>query len=208
MSKTFFYWTMVLLLVAISLPLKAQDQEAEEEEGYRIRFQFSPLGGMLAKSDFSVEGLGEIYYDSNYIAGARMALFFSQKVGIEGTVIYNRVTAFLTPQEDTAPEKANYSALLYQVNIIYDLGELDIVPFITGGIGRIKFQPPSESHFPISQSNTTINLGGGVKYFMSEWFGFRVDFRTHFFRLQDEKGGFSPFMNNLLEISGGIVLSF
>jgi len=206
--RKIFCWTTVLLLVAFSLPLEAQGKDWEKEEGYRIKFQFSPLGGALAKSNFSVEGMGEVYYKSNYVVGARMALFLTHKMGIEGTVAYNRASALFTPQDGDVQEGVDYSALLYQVNIIYDLGELQLVPFITVGVGQIRFQPPTESHFPISQLNTTFNLGGGVKYFMSEGFGFRVDFRTHFFRLQDEDRTVSPFLNNLLEISGGIVLSF
>ncbi len=206
--RKIFCWATVLLLMALSLPLEAQEEKGEEEEGYKIRFQFSPMGGALMKSDFSVEGLGQVLYKSNYIVGARMALFLSRKVGVEGTVVYNKASALLIPPDGEDGEGADYSALHYQVNIIYDLGELEVVPFITMGIGRIRFQLEDESQFPISQDNTTFNLGGGVKYFMSERFGFRVDFRTHFFRLQDEEGGVSPFFNNLLEISGGIVLSF
>jgi len=205
--RKIFCWITVLLLVALSLPLEAW-QEEWEEEGYRIKFQFSPLGGALLKSNFTIEGMGEVYYKSNYMTGARMALFLTHKVGIEGTVAYNRASAIFTPQDGTDQQGANYSALLYQVNIIYNLGALELIPFVTGGIGQIRFQPSAESHFPISQLNTIFNLGGGVKYFMSERFGFRVDFRTHFFRLQDEERGISPFLNNLLEISGGIVLSF
>ena len=196
-----------MLLVVLSIPLEAQEEKREEEEEW-LRFQFSPLGGTLAKSNFTIENLGEVLYESNYMVGARMALFLTQKVGIEGTVAYNRASALFIPQDGNGSEGADYIALLYQVNIIYDLGQLEVVPFFTGGIGRIRFQPPAESHFPISQFNTTFNLGGGVKYFMSERFGFRVDIRTHFFRLQDEERGVSPYLNNLLEISGGIVLSF
>ena len=206
--RKIFCWTTVLLMMALSLPLEAQGEIEQEEEGYKIKFQFSPMGGALAKSDFTVEGLGQVLYKSNYIVGARMALFLTQKLGVEGTVAYNKASALFTSQDGEDSEEADYNALLYQVNIIYDLGELEVVPFFTIGIGRIGFKPEAESQFPISQVNTTFNLGGGVKYFMSERFGFRVDFRTHFFRLQDEEGGVSPFLNNLLEISGGIVLSF
>jgi len=173
------------------------------------RVEFSPLGGVYFKNDFTSQNEQLVDQSSCYFAGGRFGIYLNSRLALEGTFIYSLGKGIIVEGENgtLVEENANSRTILYAGNIVYHLGEIDFVPFITFGAGLLSYSIPDDSSFPIQGNHLDINVGGGVKYYMWEYFAFRADFRVH----SIFPGGNSnelPGFIKAFEFSGGISVSF
>lgn len=184
-------------------PAWAQDIEKKG------RVEFSPLGGIFFKNDFILQNDHLVDQSSCYFAGGRVAIYINSRLALEGTFIYSFGKGTIVEEANGAvvEEDANSRSMLYAGNIIYHLGEIDLVPFIAFGAGLLSYRVPGDSSFPIQGNNLDINVGGGVKYYMWEYFAFRADFRFHSI-FPNSKSNELPGFIKAYEFSGGISVSF
>ncbi len=174
-------------------------------------------GGLIGDTfqERSFSGLrGEI--DDGFIAQGRVAYFLIPHLGLELNVggstndLFARVSGVKTEVDSS------------QFN--FDLGPIaqypinNIVPFASVGLGITVIDPDkvltaangTQIGKGGSATEFTINVGGGVKYFLSDRFGLRVDIRDHIIFMND--GDFWPAGTedslNSVEISGGAFYHF
>ncbi len=107
---------------------------------------------------------------------------------------------------------------LYHANYRYNitLNNPLVVPFVTGGVGAVTRSPDNGD----SQTDLSINFGGGLQYFTSENLAVRIDVRDHMVMAGDTEttydipGGGTETQTvkgettNNLEFSGGITYFF
>jgi hypothetical protein len=83
-------------------------------------------------------------------------------------------------------EIIDHKVITYGGNIIWNLGYLDIVPFVYAGFGFDQFTPAEDSDFPIEDTFYHVAFGLGFKYFLTEWFGVRVSLDDYFYFISDD----------------------
>ena len=171
------------------------------------KVELSPLGGMYFKNDIQFKNSFLIDQKSCYLAGGRVGVYLSSRVALEATFIYSLAKGTILEEDIEKEENADSRSMLYAGNIVYHMGEIDLVPFITFGAGMLSFKVPKDSSFPLRGNHLDFNTGGGVKYFMWENFAFRADFRIHFIFPRGQAEDVPGFIK-ALEFNGGISLSF
>jgi hypothetical protein len=186
---------LISLLVVLPLSVLA-------EEKHSLRVEVTPFIGSIFKSDFSVADELDLTHDYRYLAGGRLAIFLSDSIGVEGYFGYSLSSVFVTDNEAETKEKVRYSTLIYGGDLVINLGNLDMIPFIAGGVARVSYRLPEEaSSFPVSGDHYELNIGGGMKYFWFERLAFRGDFRWRFIFLGDEG---MPTYTSYFELTGSV----
>jgi hypothetical protein len=190
-------------LCSFSLPALTQ---GIEKKG---RVEFSPLGGVFFKNDFTLKNEQKVDQSGCYFAGGRLAIYINSRFAIEGTFLYSLGDSMIIEgeEEEIVSQKGSSRSMHYGGSILYHLGEIDLVPFIAIGAGFISYNVPDDSSFPVEGRQFDLNVGGGVKYYMWEYLAFRADFRTHFILLNDEDKELPTYFR-AFEFSGGISVSF
>lgn len=80
-------------------------------------------------------------------------------------------------------------------NLIYNMGNLEFVPFIYVGGGMEFFDVGEESDYPLTESYPYLNLGIGFKYMHAEWIGgaIRLEDRYHFYDDEVSQGALNQY---------------
>lgn len=125
-------------------------------------------------------------YDSDYTWGLGAGLNFNENIGIELT--FNRL------------DSESADIFLYKIDLLFHLTELavpgNVVPFVAAGIGDSKYNTSTDK-----KDDLFINLGPGIKYFLTDYMALRGDLRY----ILEFRGGDT--YNNFL-LSTGLMFQF
>ena len=132
--------------------------------------------------------------DSSPIFGVRFSTNFVPLFGMEHTLAFS--SDYLFPQSIAAVKNAK--GFVYNSNLIFNLPVGIAVPYLTAGAGLVhQYGDPS---LPIG-TKFALNYGGGLKFpHLAGPLGLRFDVRGY-------RAGFVSNTLNILEVSGGILLS-
>jgi hypothetical protein len=132
--------------------------------------------------------------DGSPIFGFRLGTNFVPLFGMEHTLAFS--SDYLFPKSPGAITDAK--GLVYNSNLLLSLPVKKVVPYITVGAGII--HQYGSSDLPVG-TKFAINYGGGLKYpHLAGPLGLRFDLRGY-------SAGIISNNINLLEVSGGIILS-
>jgi hypothetical protein len=132
--------------------------------------------------------------DSSPIFGFRLATNFVPLFGMEHTVAFS--SDYLFPKSISAVKDAN--GFVYNSNLIFNIPAKFVTPYITAGAGLV--HQYGDPNLPVG-TKFAFNYGGGVKIpRIAGPLGLRFDMRGY-------SSGLLSNMLNMLEVSGGILLS-
>jgi opacity protein-like surface antigen len=132
-----------------------------------------------------------VFMDSGWVAGAKLAWFPHANIGVEGTVSISKA-AFVdaTADDDLGDELedifdgADVDVKEFRIDAVYQMlfaSEQRIVPYISAGVGQLVFDAAQESDTGeiTDEPATSINWGGGLKWFVTDRFAIRLDARDN-----------------------------
>jgi len=174
-------WTAALIFLGALQPVRAADLTAF-------------VGGVKA-GKLDVEGIRSAL-DASPMFGARLASDFIPFFGHEHTIAFS--SDYLFPRSTRAIREAR--GFVYNSNLILNLPTGRAVPYVTAGLGLI--HQYGDRNLPVG-TRLAVNYGGGVKIpKMFGPLGLRFDARGY------TAVGLSSGKLNMIEISGGLLLSF
>jgi hypothetical protein len=133
--------------------------------------------------------------DASPIFGARFATYFVPSFGMEHTLAFS--SDYLFPGSLSGIKSTR--GFVYNTNLIFNLPVKKVVPYITVGAGLI--HQFGGSDLPVG-TKFGFNYGGGLKFpHIAGPLGLRFDARGY-------SAGIITRNVNMLEMSGGILLSF
>ncbi len=135
-------------------------------------------------------------FDSSPVYGFRLGFDFLPFLGHEHTIGFS--SGYLVPTSVSAFTDA--SGFVYNSNLILHVPVGRVVPFVTAGLGLIhQYGAPSLN----IGTRFAVNYGGGLKFpKLLGPLGVRFDVRGY------TATGFSGSNLNMLEVTGGVLLSF
>ena len=215
-------WTIRCIAFAALAPLAAAQTyppPAFASGRTKPQVEVLPFAGILIPdSDLGVvdEEGRPLKLDNAAIAGVRLVVNFTEHASFEGSVGFSP-SALVVDEEIfgigslAGGEVADVDLLLYSGGFSYDFFEGSVRPFVTIGLGAIRFDPglPGVG----SDTDFAIDVGGGVKVYASEHIGLRFEIRDHVIPSEDRYDyGFGfccgePDRDHL-ELSAGLILGF
>lgn len=104
-------------------------------------------------------------------------------------------------------EDLEHNAFNIGGNFVYNLGNMEFVPFVYAGGGVEIYDVPEDSSFPFTENYPYANIGLGLKYFHAEWIGgiLRLEDRYHF--MGDDVEGSQGELNQF-RLSIGAMITF
>ncbi len=136
----------------------------------------------------------ETSLDSSPIYGLRLSTNFVPLFGMEHTLAFS--SDYLFPRSVADIKEAR--GFVYNSNLIVNLPIGVAVPYVTAGLGLL--HQYGDANLPIG-TKFAVNYGGGLKFpHLAGPLGLRFDVRGY-------RAGLTSNRVNLLEISGGILLS-
>lgn len=134
--------------------------------------------------------------DSSPVYGVRLSTNFVPLFGMEHTLAFS--SDFLFPHD--LPQVQDAKGFVYSGNLILNMPATKVVPYLTAGVGLIRQYGSPD--LPVG-NKLAFNYGGGLKFReLAGPIGLRVDVRGY-----TATGVFSRTLN-LLEVSGGLLISF
>jgi opacity protein-like surface antigen len=198
------------------------------------RFEFQPYGGFTASGGIPLEtednGAHEsIHVNSSYNVGATFAVNLNKLDAVEAhwqrQFTEGRLPAdFVVSQASQGPAQFNLKIDQIHANFLhhYEIADPRALPYIMAGLGATTYYADTNGRKD-SRSYFSFALGGGIKYFISSYFGFRGEARwsSTLLSVDDSKfwcsvgGAGANCLVNLktslqqqLDLTGGIVLRF
>ncbi len=193
-------------LVITGFALTASVASAQESGASAGRAEVSafPGGGIL----FTESSSGSDF--ANYALGGSLTYNFNRFVGVEGeaggTFGINQKLDLRGGQLSAKPP----NTLAYNGNaIVYPTGSnRAFVPYATGGVGGLTLFDRRQLGVNDTTTFLTGNVGGGVKYYLSDRWGLRGDYRFFAVRSKDDAPSFFGQQTRYgHRVYGGIVLS-
>ncbi len=172
-------------------------------ESFAQKYNFSVFGGWNKPGKVTVANV-QSGLNGNSMVGARFEADFAKIFGWENTFAYS--PNFGKP--DFLVTSGDSRALIYSSNLVLNAPIGHITPYATVGLGlvtskRLLSQPAQVLNFEEFGTKFAVNYGGGLKLTrLAGPLGLRFDVRGY--TLPDV---FSQRLN-ILEVSGGIMLSF
>jgi hypothetical protein len=177
---------LILLLAFIpALPSRAADLTA--------------FVGGIKPGKLSANGI-RTALDSSPVFGFRLGTNFVPMLGMEHTLAFS--SDYLFPHNVSAIK--NPKGFVFNSNLIFNLPVGTAVPYVTAGVGLIhQYGNDSLPEGTSVGTKFAVNYGGGIKFpRLFGPFGLRFDARGY-----TATGVFSNRLN-MLEVSGGLLLSF
>jgi hypothetical protein len=186
-------------------------QEATGVGAGRVEVTAVPIGGMFfVPSSSDVEPKFR-----NYGLGAAVTGNINRWVGLEGDVTYALgMRQNLTFNGALLADQKTPNMLTYTGNVIVNPWGSDrrLVPYLAGGAGALTmFNATDVENLGVTTNQTyfTTNVGGGVRWFASQNWGLRGDYRLIMIRNKDDAPLFFGQENRLgHRISGSFVFTF
>jgi hypothetical protein len=196
----------VATLFIVSATAGAQASGGSQEQDQSKKYEFiDDSRRMEITGSFILQGSGLNYVflpggkdsvtnsdNSRFTGEIRFSIYFNRykTLGLEGTFGWTRALGrFQQPTDYTDPDNpiiypvqtVDHHVYHYGGNAIYNFGYLDVVPFLTFGLGLNNFKPAEGSSFPLDGTYYNITFSAGFKYFVKEWFGARVEVVDNFY---------------------------
>jgi hypothetical protein len=134
--------------------------------------------------------------DGSPVYGFRLSTNFVPLFGMEHTLAFS--SDYLFPRN--LPNVTEAKGVVFNSNLIVNLPVRKVVPYVTAGVGLI--HQYGSGNLPVG-TKFAFNYGGGLKFpRLAGPLGFRFDARGY-----TAVGIFSTRLN-ILEVSGGVLLSF
>jgi hypothetical protein len=177
---------LVALAVVVFAAATAYAQEGGVGAG-RIEIGAFPGGGMF----FTKTSNGNEPAFGNYALGGSLTVNANRFVGFEGegggTLGVRQAFNF---GETAYTNQRSPSSWMYQGNVVVNPGGSDraVVPYATGGLGGLTLSPHREAGtlgIDTYKTYLTGNMGGGIKWFSTNHFGVRGDYRFFIVRNND-----------------------
>jgi len=220
------FWMLFPLLILMGSSLV----QAEEFK----RFEFQPFGGFTASGDIPLVGEddvkhGSVHVDSSYNAGATFAVNFHEVDAVEVHWQRQFTEGRLPAELAVPPSSGNLTAFnlkidQYHVNFLhhYKISDPKALPYVMAGLGATTYYADHDGQSG-SRSYFSFAIGGGIKYFLTSYFGFRGEARwtPTFVSSSDSSfwcniGGsganclinLNSAVQNQLDLTGGVVFRF
>lgn len=150
------------LLLATALPAFAQNRDDSWE-----------LGPFLTANDFD----GDIEIEDEAGGGFRFGYNFTAMHELEFSFdgVQTEDNVFNTIDVDIGQFQVNYV-----FNFVFDRHQ-PVIPYLTAGLGSIRFEVDNVLFGPDDETDTLFSLGGGVRFFLGKIFNIRLDARKIFF---------------------------
>lgn len=207
------YFVLLLCSVAVFLPVIAH---AAGKGGGLSGLEVTLSPGVLTGDDLprtTVSGssvTGEA--DSGFILTARAAYFLTDSLGVEMNI--GESSNDFKYRIGGTPLKISNSEFHFDLGPIVQYKLNKYTPFFSLGLGFVNINSGkiliSGQRISGDTNEFALNIGGGVKYYMSKKMGVRVDLRDHVIFTGDDKF-WGPGANeslNLIEVSGGVFYHF
>ena len=172
-------------------------------QSFAQNYHFSVFGGWNKPGKVTVANV-QSGLNGNGMVGVRFEADFAKIIGWENTFAYSPDFG----QPEILATTGDSRALIYNSNLVLNAPIGHITPFATVGVGlvtskRVLSQPSQILNFGEFGTNFAVNYGGGLKLTrLAGPIGLRFDVRGY--TLPDV---FSQRLN-ILEVSGGIMISF
>jgi opacity protein-like surface antigen len=198
------------------------------------RFEFRPFGGFTTSGSIPLIGEddvshGSIHVDSSYNVGAAFAVHLNSLDSIEGQW-QRQFTEGRLPVEISAPKTPgnppSFNLKIDQIhcNFLhqYRIADPRAMPYVMAGLGATTYYGNDEGRSR-SKTHFSFALGGGVKYFLSDHFGFRGEARWSPTLLSSSDSSFwcivggsgasctiklKTSLQHQLDLTGGVVFRF
>lgn len=146
--------TIALAMLALSSLAQAGERAGA--------FSFSPyIGGYSFDENQALR-------QNRLVYGVRLGYDWTDSLATELVGNYIRAEAF--------PGTAEHSLWSYRLDMLYNFTPQSVVvPYLAGGVGGMQFEYPKSETGDLSE--ITANVGGGVKFFMTENIALRADAR-------------------------------
>jgi hypothetical protein len=192
---------LILALLAASSPAAAQHLE------------FTPLVSYTtpASIDQTAAGVDEMYVGRGISWGGQATYFVSDHLGLEVLWMYQSTSLLMSTASATA-DVFDMTTNQLHGNVVYQFGQTgaSMRPFIFGGLGATFLDDPDLD----GETKPSWTVGGGLKWFLHEHVGLKVQGRYKPTALRDASSDFcSPFgfcqgLLNHFEVAGGTVFRF
>lgn len=143
-------------------------------------FELSGMGGMRVYDD------DVVFMDSGWVAGGKLAWFPHANIGVEGTISFSQASTNIEQADDDLFDELediftgdDVSVTEVRIDAVYQMifaEEQMIVPYVSAGVGQFVFDSDNAE---FDEPNTTINWGGGLKWFFNDRFALRLDARDN-----------------------------
>ena len=180
---------LIALFCLLLLPLPAIALEVTPMGGYRFGGEVKTLTG--EKLEFDESGSFALAIDFDYEVNTQIELFWSHQntnlTGAGGTEVFNSSIDYI---------HLGGTVMFPQKNF---------VPFAAGGLGITYFSPDQDYN---SETRFSLSLGGGIKYFVHERIGLRLEGRAYGTWFPDEGYIFCGNNGCTIAASGDLLLQF
>jgi opacity protein-like surface antigen len=193
-------------VVVVGLVFAGQLASAQESSasGGRAEVSAFPGGGILftessSESDFA-----------NYAFGGSFTFNFNRFIGVEGEGGGSFGVEQRLDLRSGARSVRPPNTLAYNGNaIVYPAGNnRAVVPYATGGIGGLTFFERPALGVNDTETFLTGNAGGGIKYYINNRWGLRLDYRFFAVRSKDDAPSFFGHETRYgHRVYGGVVLN-
>jgi hypothetical protein len=198
------------------------------------RFEFQPYGGFTASGGIPLENKDNaahesIHVDSSYNIGATFAVNLNELDAVEGHWQRQSTKARLpaeivAPQTSQSWEPFNLKIDQIHANFLhhYKIADPRARPYIMASLGATTYYADSNGRKD-SRSYFSFALGGGIKYFITSYFGLRGEARWTSTLLSAENSSFwcisggagaaclinlKTSLQQQVDLTGGIVFRF
>lgn len=180
----------IATLCLVALAVTASTARAQDSVGGagRVEVAATPIGGvffMPSKSETEPKF-------GNYGLGGSIAGNINRFVGVEGDVTFAvGVRQDLTFTQASLLDQKTPNMLNYSGNLIYSPwgSNRSVVPYVAGGVGALTmFNTTDVENLGVTTNETflTSNVGGGVRWFSTNGWGLRGDYRAMIINRRDE----------------------
>ncbi|MBL0057772.1 MAG: hypothetical protein IPP35_01280 [Elusimicrobia bacterium] len=177
---------------------------------WAVPLEIGPMGGWRFGGTFKDQSGQSHTAEPSGSWGGVMDIYYTPDSAVE--LLFSRQESAV-PSGGTAPIDFNYVLDHYQIGGLKEYGEKSVRPFLAGLLGWSHAKGKNEASDFFSMT-----LGGGAKYYLTQWLGVRTDLRCHLMftngttaASSGPTGGSVSYSGDVFaqgEVSGAIFLAF
>jgi hypothetical protein len=160
--------------------------------------------GSVTSGDMAFEEGSGLFLDHSYTTGVKLAYYLNRLAAIEASFTVRFDQAFYIsdtsitedPSEFIKEDFINYH---FNLGLLYNMGDLVHVPFISVGVGLTTLNYSDKFLVPAGERRFTIFGALGYKYYISESLAARLEICMNAFDYENLMGENNFFMNWILQ---------
>lgn len=138
-------------------------------------FELTGMGGVRVYDD------DVVFMDPGWVVGGKLAWFPHANIGVEGTVSFSKADVNIDEATSDIFDDLGEEIDVIEVRLdgVYQMifeADQRLVPYVSAGVGQFVFDSDNAT---LNEANTTINWGGGLKWFLTDRFAIRLDARDN-----------------------------